>query len=479
MAAQKFYLAIDLKSYYASAECKARGLDPMTTNLVVADESRTEKTICLAVSPALKACGIPGRPRLFEVTAVVDAINRRRLYASPQRRFTGTSCDSNLLRRNKSLQLSMIVAPPRMSYYVDLSAKIYSFYLSFFSKEDIHIYSIDECFIDLTNYLSLYRKAPLDLAEELLQKLWKKYALPATAGVGTNLYLAKIALDIRAKKLPSPQNGLAAAQLDERSYREFLWEHRPLTDFWQIGRGLARKLAENGMKTMGDIARCSLDNEKLLYKLFGINAELLIDHAWGMEPCTMAAIKNYKAKKHSLCSGQVLHRPYSFSEGRIVLTEMLDALALDLAEKGLRTDSLTLHAGYDVSSLQPAYTGSVCIDSYGRRLPVPAHGTVRLGNSTCSTSLITTKGLTLYDRIVNRQLFLRRFTVTANNVLPEQYCQPGLFSEDIPPEKERQLQQTLINIKRRFGNNAVMKAVSLSEGATGAERNRQIGGHKA
>lgn len=479
MTTQRTYLAVDLKSYYAAAECTARGLDPLTTNLVVADPSRTEKTVCLAVSPALKAYSIPGRARLFEVISAVKNINRQRLRLAPQHCFHGASFDALLLKNDPSLKLTYITAPPRMSYYIELSAKIYASYLRYVSKKDIHVYSIDECFMDITDYLPLYKKTPVALAEEILENILIKHGIPASAGLGTNLYLAKIALDIMAKKCPSAKGGLCVAELDEYSFRKNLWNHRPLTDFWQIGRGLYTKLAANGMYTMGDIARCSLYNEERLYKLFGINAELLIDHAWGIEPCTIKTIKEYRPKKNSLCSGQVLHRPYSFSEGRIVLKEMLEDISLDLAAKYLTTDAITLHVCYDIVNMKNAYRGPLHVDHYGRTVPAPAHGTVRLGTSTFSTKIITDKVISLYDRIVSRQLYLRRFSVNANGVLPEEFYQQDLFAEQENLEKERRLQQTLLRLKKRFGKNAVLRGTSLTEGATAMERNNLIGGHKA
>ena len=505
---QKWYVAIDLKSFYASVECVERGLDPLTTNLVVADSSRTEKTICLAVSPSLKAWGVPGRPRLFEVVQKVGEANALRQMKAPGRKLAGKSWDDREVQQDPSLAIDYIVAPPRMQKYMDHSARIYEVYLKYVAPEDIHPYSIDEVFIDATPYLKLYGVNAYEFARMVVSDVLKTSGITATAGVGTNLYLCKVAMDIVAKRTQADENGVRIAQLDEMSYRELLWDHRPLTDFWRVGRGYARKLEKNGMYTMGDVARCSLGspdeyyNEELLYKLFGINAELLIDHAWGVEPCTIPEIKAYKPTTHSISSGQVLHCPYTAEKARLVVREMTDLLVLDLVEKGLETDQMVLTVGYDIDNLadperRSRYKGDVVTDHYGRKIPKHAHGSVNLFRHNSSTALILQAVMELYDRIVDENLLVRRVTIAACDLLPEGmrkddcgFAQLDLFTdfeaeqkrretEDAALRREKQRQKALLQIKKRYGKNAIFKGMNLEEGATAMDRNRQIGGHRA
>ena len=498
------YIAIDLKSFYASVECIQRGLDPMTANLVVADASRTEKTICLAVSPALKSFGIPGRPRLFEVVQKVREVNALRQQKAPGRTFTGTSTDLTELQVHPELEVDYIVAPPRMAYYMETSTAIYQIYLRYFAPEDIHVYSIDEVFIDATGYLKLYGMTPRELTRTVILEILKQTGITATAGIGTNLYLCKVAMDIVAKHIPADENGVRIAQLDEMSYRRELWSHRPITDFWRVGRGYARKLEKAGLHTMGDIARCSLGgpgefhNEDLLYKLFGVNAELLIDHAWGWEPCTIRDIKAYRPSTNSLGSGQVLHCAYTAEKARLVMREMADLLVLDLVEKGLVTNQMVLTVGYDIANLtdpeiRKYYTGPVVTDHYGRRIPKHSHGTAGLFGYTSSTREILEAVTALYDRIVDPKLLVRRLNIVACNVLPEKSVKKTESVEQLDffasleqketaasdPEREQRRQQAVLSIKRRFGKNAILKGMNLEEGATAMDRNRQIGGHKA
>ena len=493
------YIAIDLKSFYASVECADRKLDPLTTNLVVADQSRTDKTICLAVSPALKACGIPGRPRLFEVVQKVRDVNRLRLQHAPGRKFSGKSSSAPELAANLGLELDYIVAVPRMARYMEVSAQIYGIYLKFIAPEHIHVYSIDEVFIDVAPYLKMYKLSAHDLAMKLIREVLAATGITATAGVGTNLYLAKIAMDIVAKHIPADKDGVRIAELDEKSYREKLWSHRPLTDFWRVGHGYANKLASHGMYTMGDVARMSVKAEDILYRMFGINAELLIDHAWGWEPVTIADIKSYRPESSSMSSGQVLQEPYEFKKGRVVAMEMADQLALDLVEKHLVTDQLILTVGYDTSSLSDpgaGYSGPVRIDHYGRQVPKEAHGSVNLDRHTSSGKIITESMTGLFDRCVDPNLLIRRITVVANHVLPEGDApvasddgQNDLFTdyealekrkaaEQTELDKEKRLQQAVIGIKKRMGKNAILKGMNFEEGATGKARNEQIGGHR-
>ena len=502
------YIAIDLKSFYASVECVERGLDPMTTNLVVADSSRTEKTICLAVSPSLKAYGIPGRARLFEVVQKVREINARRRLNAPERRFTGASVNALELNRSPELALDYVVAPPQMARYMECSTRIYKVYLNYIAPEDIHVYSIDEVFMDVTPYLKTYRMTARELTMKIILDVLSTTGITATAGIGPNLYLCKVAMDIEAKHIPADENGVRIAELDEMSYRRALWTHRPMTDFWRVGRGYSAKLEKHGLFTMGDVARCSLGkpgdchNEALLYKLFGVNAELLIDHAWGWEPCTMADIKAYKPSTNSLGSGQVLHCPYTFEKAKLIVREMTDLLALDLVDKGLVTNQIVLTVGYDIDNLKDPkrrknYRGEVAIDYYGRFVPRHAHGTANLPKHTSSTKQIMRAVLELYDRIVDPNLLVRRVNITANHVIEETTIpkeepaeQLDLFTdyaarqaqqekEDAELERERRMQDAMLSIKKKFGKNAILKGMNLEEGATTMDRNRQIGGHKA
>ena len=501
---EKVYIAIDLKSFYASQECIARGLDPLTTNLVVADASRTEKTICLAVSPSLKSYGIPGRARLFEVVQKVKEVNALRRERAPGRKLIGSSCQDPELKANPSLALDYIAAPPRMAHYMECSTKIYNIYLKYVAPEDIHVYSIDEVFIDATPYLRTYGLTAQELARKMIEDVLAITGITATAGIGTNLYLAKVAMDVVAKHVEPDANGVRIASLDEMSYRRQLWDHRPLTDFWRVGRGYAKKLQQHGMYTMGDVARCSLGkdgefyNEKLLYKLFGVNAELLIDHAWGWEPCTIADIKAYKPESNSVGSGQVLHCAYEAEKARLVVREMTDMLVLDLVDKGLVTNQMVLTIGYDIENLtdpkrRNAYQGEITTDPYGRKIPKHAHGTANLGRRTSSTRLITDAVMDLFDRIVDRNLLVRRINLVATNVLPEQavqqelsFQQLDLFAdtqkqeeEEAQLEREKRRQQAVLSIRKKFGKNAILKGMNYEEGATTRDRNGQIGGHKA
>ena len=504
----RIYAAIDLKSFYASVECHERMLDPLETNLVVADLSRTEKTICLAVSPSLKAYGISGRARLFEVVQRVKEVNTERLYKAPHRKFTAASYDKRELENHPEYKLEYIVAPPRMSLYVEYSTRIYNVYLKYIAPEDIHVYSIDEVMIDLTSYLDIYHVSPEQLVKKMVQDIYVNTGITATAGIGTNLYLCKVAMDIVAKHVEPDVDGVRIAKLDEISYRKLLWSHTPITDFWRVGRGYAKKLAQYGLYTMGDIARCSLGdersyhNEDLLYRLFGINAELLIDHAWGYEPCTMEQVKAYKPETNSVCSGQVLHCPYDFDKAKLVVKEMTDLMTLDLVDKRLVTDQIVLTVGYDIENLTDPdryrkYKGSVTIDRYGRKVPKHAYGTTNLKRKTSSTMLITDAVMELYDRIVDKNLLIRRINITANKLVDESfskedetYEQLDLFTdytvkeqeqaeEEAVLEREKRMQQTMLTIKKKFGKNAILKGMNLQDGATAKDRNEQIGGHKA
>ena len=495
------YIAIDLKSFYASVECADRKLDPLTTNLVVADQSRTDKTICLTVSPALKACGIPGRARLFEVVQKVRDVNRLRLQHAPNRKFSGKSSNALALKANPGLELDYIVAMPRMARYMEVSSKIYGIYLKYIAPEDIHVYSIDEVFIDATPYLKLYKLSPRDLTMKLIREVLAATSITATAGIGTNLYLAKIAMDITAKHIPADKDGVRIAELDEQTYREKLWTHRPLTDFWRVGHGYANKLESHGIYTMGDVARMSVKAEDVLYRMFGVNAELLIDHAWGWEPVTIADIKSYRPENSSLSSGQVLKEPYDFEKARLVAKEMADLLALDLVEKRLMTDQMLLTVGYDVANLTAperlqSYSGPVSIDHYGRQTPKDAHGLENLGSFTSSSKGIIAAVEQLFDRIVNRELLVRRMYVVANHTTPEDQVprkaddgQPDFFTDYSAQAKRREadeqeksrehhLQKAVLDIKKRMGKNAILKGMNLLDGATTKERNEQIGGHR-
>jgi len=497
----KTYAAIDLKSFYASVECIERGLDPMTTNLVVADPSRTEKTICLAVTPALKSYGISGRSRLFEVVQKVKEVNAKRVRNAPGRAFTGSSANSIELQSSPELSLDYLIAPPQMARYMEVSTRIYSIYLKYVAPEDVHVYSVDEVFIDLTNYLNTYKLPVRELVMKIVLDVLESTGITATAGIGTNLYLAKIAMDIEAKHIPADKNGVRIAYLDEMTYRRSLWTHRPLTDFWRVGRGYAKKLEAHGLYTMGDVARCSIQNEDLLYTLFGVNAELLIDHAWGWEPCTIAEIKAYKPSTNSIGSGQVLQSPYPFEKARIIVREMADLLVLDLVDKGLVTDQLVLTVGYDIDNLKDAgnrknYKGAVTTDRYGRAVPKHAHGTTNFKKPTSSTKQIMNAVSALYDRIVDKKLLVRRIYITANHVIDKTSIQKDaafeqldLFTdyETVQAERaeaeaelarEKKQQEAILKIKKKFGKNAILKGINFEDGATTIDRNNQIGGHK-
>ncbi len=496
------YIAIDLKSFYASVECVERGLDPMDAHLVVADQSRTEKTICLAISPALKAHGVPGRPRLFEVIQKVKGINAQRQLSAPRHILSGSSHLESALKADPQLALDYIVAPPRMAHYIECSTRIYQFYLNYVDAKDIHVYSIDEVFIDATEYLKVSGLTAHDLAMEIILDVLRSTGITATAGIGPNLYLCKVAMDIWAKHIEPDENGVRIAELDEMSYRHRLWDHRPLTDFWRVGHGYARKLEAHSLFTMGDVARQSVRDEDVLYKIFGVNAELLIDHAWGWEPCAIADIKAYKPESSSIGSGQVLTCPYTFKQARLVVREMADALALELVDKRLVTDQVVLDVGYDNSNVDPgelgnAYQGEVKPDRYGRKAPKPAHGSSRLARPTSSSKQISNAVMELYDRIVDPSLTIRRLNLAAGNVIAEDEAaaqdapeQLDMFTDYEALERqrraeverlarERQEQLAILEIKKRFGKNAILKGTSLMDGATARDRNRQIGGHKA
>mgnify|MGYP004557969713 CR=1 FL=1 len=495
------YIAIDLKSFFASVECVERGLNPLTTNLVVADISRTDKTICLAVTPSLKAYGISGRARLFEVKQRLRQVNEERRKGAGQ--FTGKSWNDVELKQNPNWDVDFIIAPPRMAYYIKYSTRVYATYLKYIAPEDIHAYSIDEVFMDVTAYLKTYRMTAHELAMLMIRDVLNNTGITATAGIGSNLYLAKVAMDIVAKHIPADKDGVRIAELDEMSYRQKLWDHQPLTSFWRVGNGTARQLAMYGIHTMGDIALQSVRNEELLYHLFGVNAELLIDHAWGWEPCTMQAIKSYKPEVNSLSSGQVLQSPYTWKKARVVVHEMAEAIALDLVDKGLVTDQLVLYIGYDRENLTDAhirdcYRGDIVMDHYGRSVPKPAHGSSRIEGPTSSTRIISQVVLDLYDQIADQNLLVRRLNLTANHVVGEsgvaserkEAVQLDLFTDyEQERRKEQQLrtelarektlQKTILEIKKRFGKNAILKGLNFDEGATAIERNKQIGGHAA
>ena len=508
MAANRTYIAIDLKSFYASVECVERGLNPLTTNLVVADKSRTEKTICLAVSPPLKAHGISGRARLFEVVQRVKEVNALRRRQAPGHKFTGKSAQAEELRESPELELDYIVAPPRMAYYLEYSTKIYQIYLKYLAPEDIHVYSIDEIMCDVTDYLNTYGMTAKELVSKIIRDIYDTMGMTATAGIGTNLYLCKVAMDILAKHVEPDYNGVRIAELNEISYRRLLWTHQPITDFWRVGQGYAKKLLSHGIYNMGDVARCSIGketdyyNEELLYRLFGVNAELLIDHAWGWEPCTIAQVKAYKPESNSIGSGQVLHCPYDFQQTRLIIKEMTDLLALDLVDKHLVTDQLVLTVGYDIGNLENGnkkkqYQGEITVDRYGRKVPKHAHGTANLKNRTSSSIEMIEMILELYDKIVNPDLFVRRVYITANHVVDESLAEEKASFEQLDLftdyshleeeqqkrkeklEREKKLQHAALDIKKKFGKNALLKGMNLEEGATAIERNSQIGGHKA
>lgn len=487
------YIAIDLKSFYASVECVERGLDPLDTCLVVADKRRTEKTICLAVSPALKSYGIGGRPRLFEVVGRVREVNRTRGH-------NGKSISGKTLQAHPECAVDYIVAPPRMALYLEYSTRIYQIYLRYIAPEDIHVYSIDEVFIDVTSYANTYKMSTHDLAMKMIREVLAETGITATAGIGTNMYLCKVAMDIVAKNMPPDNDGVRIADLDEMSYRRLLWDHTPLTDFWRVGRGIARRLAPYGLHTMGDIARFSLSHEGLLYRMFGVNAELLIDHAWGWEPVTMEMVKKYRPATHSVSSGQVLTCPYSTDKAKVVVLEMADAMALELFDMGVVTDQMVLEIGYDVTSLdspeaRASYDGRVSTDHYGRQVPFHAHGTVNINPPTSSSEIMMDEIGVLYDRIINPLLMVRRITLTACRLksesdirLHQQPLQLDLFTdydelkrrseaERAVREKERHRQEAILKIKKMYGKNAILRGLNYADGATQRERNRQIGGH--
>ncbi len=502
----RMYVAIDLKSFYASVECILRGLDPLKTNLVVADKNRTEKTICLAVSPSLKTYGIPGRARLFEVVQKVKEANAVRKKLSPSGTLTGTSSDSTELEKHPDLAVDYIIAPPKMAHYMEVSTKIYGIYLKYVAPEDIHVYSIDEVFIDVTDYLKTYGMSARELTMKMILDVLRETGITATAGIGTNMYLCKIAMDIEAKHIPADENGVRIAELDEESYRRKLWCHRPLTDFWRVGKGTAKRLEAVGIYTMGDIARASVGkiseyyNEALLYKMFGVNAELLIDHAWGYEPCRIADVKAYKPSSSSICSGQVLKCPYEYEKARVVMREMADALALDLVDKKIKTNQIVMTLVYDVCNLTDPkikYSGEVTKDNYGREIPKHAHGTENLAEFSSSSKELTAAALRLFDRITDRRLFLRKLYITAANLTDEDSIKPKDESVQLDfftdyeaertekdekkalLEKEKRMQKAMLKIKKKHGKNAILKGTNFEDGATARERNGQIGGHKA
>lgn len=499
------YIAIDLKSFYASVECVERGLDPLKTNLLVADVSRTDKTICLAVSPSLKAYGISGRARLFEARQRIEEVNYERRLKAPQYELRGKSYDDDELKQHPDWAVSYIAAPPRMSFYMQYSAKVYGVYLKYIAPEDILVYSIDEVFIDVTKYLKTYKKTPHEMAMMMVKDVLKTTGITATAGIGTNMFLCKVAMDIVAKHMPADADGVRVAELDEMTFRKTLWDHKPITDFWRVGKGIARRLEALGVNTMGMVARLSHQNEDLLYRVFGVNAELLIDHAWGWEPCTIADAKAYKPSTNSLSSGQVLTCPYTYEKARVVVREMVDTVVYRLLERKMLTNHLVLYVCYDRESLEnkeirDKYEGPIGIDYYGREVPVHAQGTCRLKQHTSSARIIAEGIMNVFDSIVNRSLLIRRLNISANNVVSEDFVQKSnqsaapiqldLFTdyaaqqeeqkkEDEELAKERRLQETLLNIRNRFGKNAMLKGLNFSEGATARERNAQIGGHKA
>ena len=500
---QRTYIAIDLKSFYASVECVDRGLDPLTTNLVVADVSRTEKTICLAVSPSLKAYGIGGRARLFEVVQRMREVNHERQNKVPSHRLTGKSTSDIELKQHPDWAVDYIAAPPQMAHYIEVSSKIYRTYLKYIAKEDIHVYSIDEVIMDVTAYLDSYRMSAHDLTMKIIHDVLKQTGITATAGIGTNMFLCKVAMDIMAKKTPADKDGVRIAELDEISYRRELWNYRPITKFWKVGRGIAEKLALYGVDTMGKLARMSVENEELLYRLFGVNAELLIDHAWGWEPCTIEAVKAYRPETNSFSSGQVLQEPYDFKKARVVIQEMAEGMALNLVSKRLVTDQLVLTVGYDAENLirpevREKYYGEITNNYYGKAVPKHAHGTFNFDKPTSSSRQIMDGAAEIFNRCVNPDLLVRRLNLTTNHVIEEAVAaeqnhtpqQLDLFTDNEALEKQRQeekarlnkerrMQETQLRIKQRFGKNAILRGLNFKEGATAKERNKQIGGHKA
>ena len=497
----KVYMCIDLKSFYASVECRERNLDPLDTNLLVADESRTDKTICLAVSPSLKSYGLGGRCRLFEAKQKVKEVNYQRRKNNNYKNFTGKSFIASELNNNKSLELDFIAAVPRMNLYMKYSTKIYNIYLKYIAPEDILVYSIDEVFCDITNYLKFYKMSAEELVMKIIEDVYKTTGITATAGIGTNMYLAKVAMDITAKRMKPNKFGVRIAYLDEMKYKKELWNHKPLTDFWRVGKGYTKKLEEHGMYTMGNIARMSINNEDFLFKLFGVNAEFLIDHAWGYEPCTIKDAKNYKPLNSSISQGQVLHCPYDFEKAKLIVKEMVDNLVLELVDKHLKTDQIVLTIGYDIEnltnpSIERRYKGEITIDAYGRKVPKHSHGTANIDHKTSSTKTITNEVMKLYDKIVNPILLIRRLNVTACNIVNEEneestsiIEQIDLFTnyEEVSKQKEKSLkdeieekkiQKALLNIKKKYGKNSILKAMNYEEGATAKDRNLEVGGHK-
>jgi DNA polymerase V len=494
-------MCIDLKSFYASVECVERGLDPLNTNLVVADESRTEKTVCLAITPSLKQYGLGGRARLFEVVQKVKEINYNRRRENNYKKFNGKSYLDNELKKDKSLELDYIIAPPQMNKYMKYSTSIYNIYLKYLAPEDIYVYSIDEVFCDITDYLKYYNLTPKELVTKMIKDVYYTTGITATAGIGTNMYLAKVCMDIVAKHCEPDEIGVRLAEIDEMGYRKLLWNHKPLTDFWRVGKGYAKKLEEHNIHTMGDVARTSLNNEDLLYKLFGVNAELLIDHAWGYEPITMEEVKAYKPERNSISSGQVLHCPYDYKKTKLIVREMIDLLSLELVEKHFVTNQLVLNIAYDIENLtnpmiRRKYEGEITIDGYGREVPKSSHGTINLDYMTSSTKVLSRKCVELFDRIVNKDLLVRKINITACNLVDESKAenevvheQLDLFSNNLndsidkKKEKDQQkdelnLQRTLLDIKNKYGKNAILKGMNLEEGATTIDRNGQVGGHK-
>lgn len=497
----RVYAAIDLKSFFASVECRKRNLNPLTTNLVVADNTRTEKTICLAISPSMKAYGLPGRARLFEVMQKVKNVNNGRRMLAHNKTFSGKSYNDIELKKDKNLELDYIIAPPHMASYMEYSTKIYNIYLKYISSEDIFPYSIDEVFCNLTSYINTYKLSPRELVTKIIKDIYDTTGITATAGIGTNLFLCKAAMDIVAKHVEPNSYGVRIAELDERSFREKLWNHKPITDFWRVGKGYAKRLEKYRMFTMGDVARCSVENEDLLYKIFGVNAELLIDHSWGWECATIKSVKECKPENRSLCSGQVLHCPYDYDQTKLIIKEMADEITLDMVEKHFVTDMLVLTIEYDIENLKNAkyskfYNGEIKEDRYGRRVPKPAHGTFRLENKTFSTRIISNGFVQLFDRIINKNLLVRKIYLTVGNLTDEnelkkveKYEQVNLFTnygelakkekeEKIKLEKEHKIQSAIIGIKNKYGKNAIIKGMDLEESATTIQRNGQIGGHQ-
>ena len=493
---QNVYISIDLKSFYASVECRERGLDPNTTNLVVADSSRTEKTVCLAVTPSLKAYGISGRARLYEVIQKVKEVNIGRKRKAPKHEFTGKSSSDIELKEKSELELDFIIAPPRMAHYMKYSTRIYNIYLKYFAPEDIFAYSIDEVFCDVTHYLKTYKMSAKELVTKVIQDVYETTGITATAGIGTNLYLCKVAMDIVAKHVKPDKNGVRIAELDEMTYRKLLWDHRPITDFWRVGKGYAKRLEKYRIYTMGDIARISVQNEDFLYDLFGVNAELLIDHSWGWECATIESIKKYKPMSNSISSGQVLHCPYNYENTKLIVKEMTELLTLDLVEKNVVTNQIVIEIGYDIENLtnpqiSKSYNGEITVDRYGRQIPKHAHGTINIDHQTSSTKVIMEAVMELYEKIINKSLLVRRLNITANNVVnssevkEEKYEQINLFTDytDINKKREKEkaekeIQKAIINIKNKYGKNAIIKGMNLQKEGTTIERNSQIGGHK-